>query len=293
MQPELPDVFTAAQALAAGLSRNQLRGGRFRPVCRGVYTTGDPADLMVRAKAALLVAGPGTMLGGVTVLIMCGVWLPQALLDDTRIHVVIPPRRVGPEMGFIKATRSCLTLHPMEFGDVLGVHPAQAWLQMATQLSKTDLIVAADSLMRRKATLATRDEIEKVVAHHAGGRGVALARGALRLARAGVESPMETRLRLAIVAAGLECPLVDYPFQPLPHAKEYRFDMAYPAQQLAVEYDGSIHADPLKMRDDRTRRRLLEDAGWRIITATASDLPDFTSVVASVRAALAVNRPQV
>ncbi|MCL2653658.1 MAG: hypothetical protein FWD63_07740 [Propionibacteriaceae bacterium] len=290
MQPELPDVFTATQALAAGLSRNQLRGGRFRPVCRGVYTTSDPADLMVRAKAALLVAGPGTMLGGVTVLMMCGVWLPQALLDDTRIHVVIPPGRVGPKMGFVKAARSFVTLQPIEFGDVLGVHPAQAWLQVATQLSKPDLIVAADSLMRRKATLATRDEIETVLVRHAGGRGVALARGALRLARAGVESPMETRLRLALVAAGLDCPLVDYPFQPFPRSKEYRFDMAYPAQMLAVEYDGGVHADPLKMRDDRTRRRLLEDAGWRIITATGADLPGFECVVASVRLALAANR---
>jgi len=101
---------------------------------------------------------------------------------------------------------------------------------------------------------------------------------------------METRLRLALVAAGLDCPLVDYPFQPSPQSKEYRLDMAYPAQRLAVEYDGSVHADAVKMRDDRTRRRLLEDAGWRIITATAADLPDFRSVVASVKSALAASR---
>ncbi|MCL2489997.1 MAG: hypothetical protein FWF36_04630 [Propionibacteriaceae bacterium] len=292
MQVDLPDVFTAAQALAAGLSRNQLRGNRYRPVCRGVYTTGNPSDLMVRAKAALLVAGPETLLGGVTVLCMCGVWLPQKLLDDTRIHVVLPVGRRGPEMAFIKAVRSPVSLQPIWLGDVLGVHPAQAWLQVATQLSEIDLTVAADSLMRRKSTLATRGEIETELARRWGTRGVALARRALEKARAGVESPMETRLRLALVAAGLDCPVVDFPFQPLPRGKEYRLDMAYPAQRLAVEYDGGVHADAVRMRDDRTRRRLLEDAGWRIITATAADLPGFESVIASVRRALSSSRPK-
>jgi len=292
MHPELSDVFTTAQALAAGVSENQLRGSRFRRVFFGVYTTGDPDDFMVRVRAALLLSGPGALLGGVTVLQMCGVWLPQSLVGDAPIHVVIPPGRLGPQMAPIKVIRATVTLQPVELGDVLGVHPAQAWLQVTTEMSQTDLIVAADALMRRKGTLATRGDIEGELNRRPGARGVALARRALVLARAGVESPMETRLRLALVAAGLACPLVDYPFQPLPHSKEYRFDMAYPDHRLAVEYDGAVHADAVNMRDDRTRRRLLEDAGWRIITATAADLPGFESVVASVRLALAANRPK-
>ncbi|MCL2653087.1 MAG: hypothetical protein FWD63_04785 [Propionibacteriaceae bacterium] len=284
---QLPDAFTIADAVASGISRNQLRGARFSLVCRGVYTMGNPDDLMIRVKAALLIAGPEAMVGGVTLLRMCGVWLPKSLTDDERIHVVVPPGRLGPRMPIVKVIRSVVTLEPIFLGDVLGVHPAQAWLQIATDVSQTELIIAADALMRRKGTLATRDEIESLLARRPGGRGVRLATRALAMARPGVESPMETRLRLAIVAAGLECPQVDYPFQPLPRSKEYRLDMAYPKHRLAIEYDGGVHADAVRMRDDRTRRRLLEDADWRIITATAADLPNFESVIASIRAAMA------
>jgi len=284
---QMPDVFTIADAAASGVSRNQLRGARFSLVCRGVYTMGDANDLMIRVKAALLIAGPEAVVGGVTLLRMCGVWLPKQMTDDERIHVVVPPGRVGPRKPIVKVIRSAVLLEPIELGDVLGVHPAQAWLQIATDVSQAELIVAADALMRRKGTLATRSDIESVIARRAGGRGVRLAGQALAMARPGVESPMETRLRLAIVAAGLECPQVDYPFRPLPRSKEYRLDMAYPKHRLAIEYDGGVHADATRMRDDRTRRRLLEDAGWRVITATAADLPGFESVIASVKTALA------
>jgi len=286
MRGALGDVFTVAQAVAAGFSVNQLRGARFKQVCRGVYTFGDPTDWMIRAKAALLVAGPDALLGGGTVLRMCGVWLPQQFLDDARVHVVLPPGCLGPQMGFVKVFRSRVLLQPIELGDVMGVHPAQAWLQVATGMSQTDLVIAADALMRRKGTLATRGEIEDVLGRCVGGRGVGLARRALVLARAGVESPMETRLRLALVAAGVECPVVDFPVRPVPRGKVYRLDMAYPSQRLGVEYDGEPHVDVSRMRDDRTRRRHLEDAGWRVITATAADLPNFDAVITSVRAAL-------
>jgi len=283
---DLKDVFTIAEAKAAGISRNQLRGTRYSLVCRGVYTLDDPTDWVIRLKAALLVAGPGALVGGVTLLRMQDVWLPPALLADDRIHVVIPPGARGPQMSFVKVFRSRVRLEPIDMGDFMGVHPAQAWLQIATDVSQADLVIAADALMRRKSTLATREEIESVLGRP-GERGVRMAKRALEMARAGVESPMETRMRLAIVAAGLPCPRVDHPFQPFPRSKEYRLDMAYPELRLAIEYDGSAHTDAARMRDDRTRRRLLEDAGWRVITATAADLPGFGSVIASIRSAMA------
>ena len=65
--------------------------------------------------------------------------------------------------------------------------------------------------------------------------------------------------------------------------------MAYPDVKVGVEYDGAHHGElPKQIRHDQTRRRRFEDAGWRVITATAADLPDTTSVVASVRHELTV-----
>jgi len=288
MDRHLGTVFTTAQARSAGLSANQLRGARFSRVCQGVYTTGDPSDTMIRAKAALLVAGPGALLGGLTVLRALGVWLPETRLDDQRVHVVIPPGRPGPTTKMIKTIRTSTILEPIDFGDMMAVHPAQAWLQIACDIPADDLIVAADSLMRRKETLATRSEIEFVLTRVPGHRGAAKARRALAQACERVESPQETRLRLALVAAGLPCPLVDYEIRPRPGTKLYRLDMAYPDAKLAVEYDGEVHSKTAqKMQNDRTRRREIEDAGWRIITATATDAPKFEAVIASTKSALA------
>jgi len=287
MDQRLGTVFTTFQAHAAGLSANQLRGARFSRVCQGVYTTGDPTDTMIQARAALLVAGPDALLGGLSVLRALDVWLPVSSLADQRVGVVLPSGRLGPGTDMIRVIRSPIVLEPIDFDDIMAVHPAQAWLQIACDVALDDLIVAADCLMRRKATLATRSEIELMLRRMAGRRGVAKARRALGQARESVESPQETRLRLALVAAGLPCPLIDHEIRPRPGTKVYRLDMAYPDAKLAVEYDGEVHARTAqRMQDDRTRRREIEDAGWRIITATAADWADLSPLIASIRAAL-------
>jgi len=56
---------------------------------------------------------------------------------------------------------------------------------------------------------------------------------------------------------------------------------------VAIEYDGAYHTDRTQMNKDTTRRRLLEDQGWRIISVTSLDLAtDPAGIVASVRCAL-------
>jgi len=286
----LREVFTFADAQASGLSKNQLRGARYHQVCRGVYTTGNPDAIEIRAQAALLAGGPKALLAGLTVLRFLGVWLPQVYAEDKHIHINMPPGASGPTHEFIIVTRSTVVLEPVELWDILGlmgVHPAQAWLQAANYLDHDDLIVAADALMRRQYPISTRPEIDHAVGCISGSRGVSKARRALKLARAGVDSPMETRLRLALVAHGLPCPEVNLPLRPQPDGPLYYLDMAYPAIKLAVEYDGAGHAATRQqMQRDQFRRRVIEDAGWRIITATAADSRDWSGVVASVCAGL-------
>jgi len=287
MDSGLGDVFTSAQAIAAGVTRDQLRSRRYSRVFRGVYTTGDALDHMIRVRAALLLAGPGAVLGGVTALRLMGVWLPSGMEQDEDIHVVIPPGREGPVVRGICVSRGEIVLQPVDLGEVYGVHPAQAWLQVASQLGGTDLVVVTDALMRRQATLATRSQLLHLISRSPGHRGVKRAQQALAMARAGVDSPMETRLRLALVDAGLPCPEVNYAVRPLPRGKTYRLDMAYPKARLGIEYDGAVHvASRPQMQGDRTRRRELEDAGWRVITATMADFANLAPLLASVKAAL-------
>jgi hypothetical protein len=98
------------------------------------------------------------------------------------------------------------------------------------------------------------------------------------------DSPMETRLRLLLVLAGLPRPrvnvLVGNATGPIG-----RVDLYYPDHRLIVEYDGDTHRDSFAA-DNRRQNQLLQ-AGYRILRFSAADVlgsPD--DVVALVRAAL-------
>jgi len=62
----------------------------------------------------------------------------------------------------------------------------------------------------------------------------------------------------------------------------------YPVLRIAIEYDGDHHRTSRQWRIDRTRRQLLEDAGWIVLEFTADDVlrrPEAT--VERVRRAIA------
>ncbi|MBB3676593.1 endonuclease domain-containing protein [Modestobacter versicolor] len=69
-----------------------------------------------------------------------------------------------------------------------------------------------------------------------------------------------------------------------------RVDFAWPAQRVAVEYDGLWHRDPRQFAADRARLNRLTAAGWRVVFVTAADLHRPGDVIARVAAALAVVR---
>jgi len=177
----MSEVFTNAGARTAGISANQIRGTRYNRVVHGVYTTGDANDTVTLAQAALMVSPPGSVLGGFTVLRFLGVELPDDITDDQRIQVVVPPGVFGPQRPQIKVTRSPLVLPPIDLGDgLLGVHPAQAWLQVSCDMPADDVTALAQQLMSASPPLATRAQLLQVLDALPGRRCTKLARRALR-----------------------------------------------------------------------------------------------------------------
>jgi hypothetical protein len=65
-------------------------------------------------------------------------------------------------------------------------------------------VTLADAALRRR--LVSRDQLEAVVASWSGRPGAALLRRAVPLVEPATDSPMETRLRLLLVLAGLPRP---------------------------------------------------------------------------------------
>jgi very-short-patch-repair endonuclease len=84
------------------------------------------------------------------------------------------------------------------------------------------------------------------------------------LSNALAESPMETRIRLALHFAGLPPPVLQHPVGP------YRLDMAYPELMVAVEYDGRDHLDPDRALRDLHRATYLGRLGWIVLRFRAA-----------------------
>ena len=91
--------------------------------------------------------------------------------------------------------------------------------------------------------------------------------------RAGVDSPMESRLRLLLVLAGLPEPVVNHIEYREDGSWERRFDLAYPEHRLAVEYDGRQHAESQQQWErDVDRREGLDPDGWRLVVVLAKGI---------------------
>ncbi len=92
---------------------------------------------------------------------------------------------------------------------------------------------------------------------HLGARGSAQLDELVRLANPLAGSPMETRIRLALILGGFPAPVLQLPVGP------YLLDMAYPAWRVAVEYDGREHLTQERAMRDLDRQAYLTTAGWR------------------------------
>jgi very-short-patch-repair endonuclease len=94
----------------------------------------------------------------------------------------------------------------------------------------------------------------------------------VQLANPQAESPMETRLRLALVLAGLPEPTVQFPVVDQRGRVVARLDLAYPSERLGVEYDGVDHRTQHRAMRDLDRQAKLTDLRWRVLRFTAADV---------------------
>lgn len=92
---------------------------------------------------------------------------------------------------------------------------------------------------------------------------------ALALADGRAESPLETRLRLVLVAAGLPPEELQYVLSSPNGRFLGRLDMAWPSRRLAVEADGRQTHDELSaLYRDRERQNDIVLAGWTVLRFT-------------------------
>ncbi|WP_407345604.1 hypothetical protein [Pengzhenrongella phosphoraccumulans] len=121
-----------------------------------------------------------------------------------------------------------------------------------------------------------------------GHRGVRRARTVLALTDARAESPGETLVRFVVVQAGLPRPELQIE---VPTATgTYRIDLGWTERKLGIEFDGFVK---YSSRDggtaaetvfaEKRRQDALEEAGWKILRITWSDLTDPEHLTARIR----------
>ena len=85
-------------------------------------------------------------------------------------------------------------------------------------------------------------------------------------------SPMESRLRMIIVRAGLPRPRTQWVVQDVAARTAVWLDMAWPEHEIAVEYEGAGHTAPVEVLRDAGRYTRLVDRGRRIYRYTWFDV---------------------
>ena len=258
--------FTRADAVAAGLDPGLLRGSRFRRIFRGVHIDASVVpDARERTEAALLTVTAECWATHHSAARAYGVPVPHE-----------PDEHVAVRRQEDRRSRTGIRFHvdpddqPRVVRGVRVASPDRVFVQLASCLSLVDLVIVGDALARRG--LSTPQSLIDATAA-ARGSGAQLARRAAALVRMRVDSPMESRLRLLIVLAGLPEPTVNHAVRDDDGDIIMSYDLCWPEARLIVEYDGRHHAQrEAQWQRDLDRRAAIDGSGWRIIVLTSRDV---------------------
>lgn len=250
--------FSRADALSAGLKQSTLRGLRFKRLFAGVYVAADaPATPLQRVQAALIPFHGNGFASHASAARVYGLAIPA--LPEEHVTVVEPRHR---------RTHPGIVCHVVRRGQTVRIDgvdvsaPEQLFVELADQLTLVDLVVVGDQLVRDHGV---RPDGLRAYAAASRLRGFARAKEAAAYVRAGVRSPMETRLRMLLVLAGLPEPEINT-LVGSENGTKRQHDLLYRVAKVAVEYDGRQHVEVVQQwESDLERREDADDDGWRIV----------------------------
>lgn len=258
--------FPRWRGIRAGLGRATLDGPGFRRILYGVLVAADVPDTpQLRAEAALLCFFASAFASHRTAARVWGV------------PVTLPPGEdvTVPEVGH-RLRRAGVTCHvraAIEVTTIGGLRVStlpDLFVELASVLPLVELVVAGDWMVRRQGV---RPKQLIAAARQAGGRAGASARRAAAYVREKVDSPMETRLRMLLVLAGIPEPQVNLEIRTVEGEVLRRYDLSWPGVRVIVEYDGRHHIERVEQwESDLTRREAIDDSEWRILVIVSSGI---------------------
>ncbi|PLS29150.1 hypothetical protein Uis4E_0728 [Bifidobacterium parmae] len=231
------------------------------------------------------------MFGMTTSLMLQSVPLPATCdLDTSLLHTVSSTKRRRTRRRGIPTQphvwRALADTEPVRINrHVYALDLMHTWAQLAPHVPFEELIALGDAIVTAIARRSpsshgrTATQIRDGLAAFAAGlpafRGKRACVAACGHIMAGVDSPMETRNRLALIRHGIPCPVPGYtvPGMTFASGAPMTLDMAWPEQLVAVEYDGDQHrTDKNQWRRDTEKRDRLLGHGWIIRVATGATM---------------------
>ncbi|WP_433551302.1 endonuclease domain-containing protein [Micromonospora zamorensis] len=270
---EQAGVLTTAQVsglLSEGTVRGRIRSGRWRSICRGILLTGNGRlNRDQQLWVAVLAAGPGAMLAGVTAATEAGV---RGLRREP-LHVLVPAAR--------RAARTSLRRLPIDMPAVL-VHRTSVLPDSHRQLARPPRTTTARALVDAAGWAVRVDEAQGVLAAGCQQRRV-LPEELQAVLDVLPRAPRRHLIQQAVddIAGGAQA-LSEIDFLrlcrrhrlPVPDLQEHRVDAAgrnrwldayWRQWRVQVEIDGAHHMDARQWADDMRRQNDVWTSGDRIL----------------------------
>jgi hypothetical protein len=274
--------FTLASALALGVPAARLRGPDVLHVSRELYRPLGWSFELEAAARALSEVSPGAWISHVTAARLHCQPLPPWLSGSTELHLSKPKRLPQVRRKGVIAHNVIAREDEMEFVDGIQISTrSRTWLDLARQLSLTDLVCLGDQIIRiprekfegRSEPFDTLEGLRALVGRHPNLQGIVRAREALELMRVGADSAPESMLRLAMLDADLPEPDLQIALRP-DDAASPTADLGYRHVRLAIQYDGGHHLLDAQRFSDRRRDKAFEAAGWTVHVLNKDDAAD-------------------
>jgi hypothetical protein len=179
------------------------------------------------------------------------------VLEDPTVHVLATGERRTRTSGLV-VHRDAVT--PADLATVRGVpttHAARTAIDLARTYGRLDALAVLDLALRRGVT---REQLAAELERHARKRGFRQATELLTYANAKAESPMESRMRMRCIDAGLP--------HPEPQAivnrdgVERRVDLGWERWKIGLEYESDLWHKGQHAARDNPRHNLLAASGW-------------------------------
>ncbi len=257
--------FRGSTARTAGLiSRRRLQSPLVRAISRDLYVATDVGlNHAAGCRALALLLPERAVFTGASALALGGVDVVDA---DAPVEVTVPhdrPLRCRPGLT-IRRHR----LHPADITKLYGVRatiPLESVWDVAARRELEQAVVLVDAALARWPVLGRcLDPADASRRNRRGGRRAA---AALTIADGLAESPMESRLRVLILQAGIRAPQLQVVVRDQGGRFVGRVDLGWPSLRLVVEYDGALHNG--RLDSDRDRLNRLVAAGWVVLHVTA------------------------